>query len=267
MEPEITNLPSNKHYYPTLAQGFGIFGVSLLLQAGVAVVFGSLMAKNQSLGMLLSYVLIMGLTILFAWKLGNRTHLSFGNIPLHLLPWVILLTPAIGFLMEPLIMALPYAREFQELMIKAIGDNMTFAFLAVAIAAPLLEEILFRGIILEGFLKNYDPWKAIIWSAVIFGLVHLNPYQFIVAFLIGVIMGWIYWKTGSLWLCIIIHFVNNSFGFFASWLFDIPIKEAMTTQEMLGDNGHYGLYLAGAAVVLAFSLFMLHNGMKHTTKS
>jgi len=248
--------------YPTIKQGMGLFGITVLLQIGAALLLGSLIAKNPSLGMLIVYVLVMGLSILFAWKMSERSTFSAGPFPLKLLPWVILLTPTIALLMEPLIEALPYAAEFNEMMLQAIGDNTTLAFLTVAVAAPLLEEVLFRGIVLDGFLKNYNPTKAIVWSAVIFGLVHLNPYQFIPAFLIGLIMGWIYWKTGSLWLCILIHFINNSAGFVLSWLVDSPLKEVQSTREMMSESGQYGMLLAGSAIILVFSLFMLHKGME-----
>ena len=83
------------------------------------------------------------------------------------------------------------------------------SFISLAIAAPILEELLFRGIILEGFLRNYSPQKAIIWSAVLFGAFHLNPWQAIGAIIFGLFVGWLYWKTNSLIPGIILHFVNN----------------------------------------------------------
>lgn len=258
---EIISVPA-KRGYPTIAQAFGIFGVSILLQVGLSMPLSSFMADYPSLGMLVMYTTFMGLTILFAWKMGNRSSLSFGPLPVSLLPWVILVTPALALLMEPVIASLPYVREFQELMMRMLGDNMLFIFMTVAIAAPILEEVLFRGIILDGFLKNYSPWKAIIWSAVIFGLVHMNPYQFIVAMMIGIIMGWIYWKTRSLWLCILIHFINNSTGFVLHWLFDLPIKEFTTTRDLMTSDSQYVMLLAGCLVVLGLSLFMLYRGMK-----
>jgi len=71
-----------------------------------------------------------------------------------------------------------------------------------------------RGIVLDGLLRNYSPWKAIVWSAVLFGVLHLNPWQFVVGVVVGAAIGYLYWKTKSLYLCIFIHFVNNSIGFY-----------------------------------------------------
>jgi len=181
----------------------------------------------------------------------------------NLLPWVILLTLGIRLLIEPVLISLPYYEQFQEFMMKAIGDNMFLAFLTVAIAASVLEEVLFRGIILDGFLKNYSPWKAIVWSSVLFGLVHLNPYQFILAVLIGMVMGWLYWKTGSLWLCILVHFVNNSFGFIVGWFMGLNIKEMTSTRELMNGDHQYFMLLGVAAVASALSIYMLHHKMKN----
>ena len=88
------------------------------------------------------------------------------------------------------------------------------SFLTILIAAPLLEEVFFRGILLEGFLKNYSPAKAITWSALIFGMVHLNPWQAIGATVDGLLIGWLYWRTNSLIPGLIIHMFNNLIGFF-----------------------------------------------------
>jgi len=83
----------------------------------------------------------------------------------------------------------------------------------VAIVAPICEEILFRGMILRGLLAGYKPAKAIMISALIFGMVHLNGPQFVNAFLIGLFLGYLYYKTNSLILCISVHVCNNAISF------------------------------------------------------
>lgn len=75
--------------------------------------------------------------------------------------------------------------------------------------APIREEILFRGIIADGLLKRYKRSYAIIISAIIFGISHMNMLQAINAFLIGIILAIIYCKTRSLILCMIAHAINN----------------------------------------------------------
>ncbi|MEM6316910.1 MAG: CPBP family intramembrane glutamic endopeptidase [Bacteroidota bacterium] len=81
------------------------------------------------------------------------------------------------------------------------------------IVGPVCEEIIFRGIILEGLSKKYRSTVAIGISALIFGLVHLQPLQIIGAFVAGLVFGWIYLKTQSLWIVILLHVANNAFSF------------------------------------------------------
>lgn len=77
------------------------------------------------------------------------------------------------------------------------------------IIAPIFEEIVMRGIILEGFLNKYKPITAVIVSSVIFGVWHGNIPQFINATILGIILGIIYYKTRSLVLCIVSHMLFN----------------------------------------------------------
>jgi membrane protease YdiL (CAAX protease family) len=71
--------------------------------------------------------------------------------------------------------------------------------------------MLFRGVILRGFLRRYSRTFAILWSAALFGIAHLNLYQFMTAFAIGVVGGWLYERCRSLWPCILLHATYNSF--------------------------------------------------------
>lgn len=81
---------------------------------------------------------------------------------------------------------------------------------AIAVAGPVLEELLFRGAITKALLKQYDPVKAILISAFIFGIFHINPIQVVAAFFIGLLLAWVYYKTASLIPCILMHILNNS---------------------------------------------------------
>ena len=76
---------------------------------------------------------------------------------------------------------------------------------------PIIEEIIFRGIIQKGMINNgVKPRNAILVSALIFGIVHFNPWQFIGAFLLGIVLGVVYFKTKSLLMSIFLHFFNNT---------------------------------------------------------
>ena len=76
--------------------------------------------------------------------------------------------------------------------------------------APVLEEMLFRGVILRAFLHRYPKGAAISVSALYFGIAHLNVYQFALAFLLGLVLGWLFERSRSLLPCIALHAVYNS---------------------------------------------------------
>lgn len=72
----------------------------------------------------------------------------------------------------------------------------------------LLEEMVFRGFVLQGMRGMGDP-AAILFSALLFGLMHTNMLQLPFAFLLGLVMGFLVIKTGNIWVAIVIHFLNN----------------------------------------------------------
>lgn len=84
------------------------------------------------------------------------------------------------------------------------------SIIAAVIVAPIAEEIISRGMITKLLLEEYRPTKAILISALIFGLMHFNPAQIPGAFVLGVLFGWLYYKTGSIIPGIILHFTNNA---------------------------------------------------------
>ena len=91
-----------------------------------------------------------------------------------------------------------------------------WGYVAVGILAPLAEEVVFRGAILRtllGIMSKKNHWVAIMISAAIFGAVHCNQAQFINALLMGLLLGWMYYRTGSLVPGILLHWVNNTMAY------------------------------------------------------
>ena len=80
-----------------------------------------------------------------------------------------------------------------------------------AIVPGFVEEILFRGVILTN-LKPFGRTTAVLGSALLFALMHQNPGQLLYAFVAGVVLGYVYVYTESLWCCVLIHFCNNFLG-------------------------------------------------------
>ncbi|MDP7341439.1 MAG: CPBP family glutamic-type intramembrane protease [Candidatus Thalassarchaeum sp.] len=94
---------------------------------------------------------------------------------------------------------------------------LVLSFVSMVIAAPVVEEILFRGYILDAIRKIHGDTVAVLGSAGLFGLLHLEPYVVGMAALGGVIYGWIRIKTGSLWPSIVSHMAWNFLVFLYIW--------------------------------------------------
>lgn len=131
-----------------------------------------------------------------------------------------------------------------------------FGIIAIAIMAPVVEELLFRGAI-EGYLlqKRKSPKTAIFLSALIFGIIHVNPAQVPFAFCIGVVFGWLYYRTGSVIPGMVGHFMNNSI---AVIMIATSTKEEMNqkTTEMIGTASTYALLLASIAVFIGMYFYL-----------
>lgn len=109
--------------------------------------------------------------------------------------------------------------------------NLLSLFL-LCVAAPIMEEIVFRGFILKGFFK-VSPRFAIIVSALLFALMHGNFIQGIATFPLGVFLAYVAYKTGSIIPCIIIHMVCNLYGTLSGFFLSGMIEKYGEERGML----------------------------------
>lgn len=118
----------------------------------------------------------------------------------------LLLMLSTGIVLTPLLEQLPekYIEQLDSYMQGGLWPMMT-----AVIAAPILEEFLFRGIIQKNLVSRLGPLWGILLGSLIFGAIHLIPQQIIYAGCLGVILGTIYHLTGALNDAIAVHFVNN----------------------------------------------------------
>ena len=107
-----------------------------------------------------------------------------------------------------------FPKESKELHEAGQHISGIAGILSFCIFGPIAEEICFRGILLGGLLKmRCRPWIAILITALAFSLVHGYSAKLVGTLLFGIIVGWLYWRTGSIIPCLIIHIVNNSFAY------------------------------------------------------
>ncbi len=88
--------------------------------------------------------------------------------------------------------------------------NWIILFTTVAVIAPLLEELLFRGLLQNSFAHRMPIWAAILLSAAIFAGVHMQLHAFPALMALGAVFGFIYHVTGSLRVTILLHMINNA---------------------------------------------------------
>lgn len=158
-------------------------------------------------------------------------------------------TLSLGFLTDYLTSLLPALPEWLKTALESMtGGNIWLNILCAGIMAPFFEEWLCRGMVLRGLLsKGYRPFWAILVSAAFFAVIHLNPWQAIPAFAVGLLMGYIYWKTGSLKLTMLMHGVNNVFAVICS---HVPAWKDMETWRDVIPAEIYWIIFISCAILL-----------------
>jgi len=107
--------------------------------------------------------------------------------------------------------------EFGMIMKERLG------YFVVGLLAPLAEELVFRGAILRALLRwDKNAWVGIAISAVLFAIIHMNPAQMPHAFLVGLLLGWMYYRTDSIVPGVVFHWVNNSVAYVLYNLYPDP---------------------------------------------
>ena len=153
--------------------------------------------------------------------------------------------------------SVPFLKKMYDLvndiLSQMTGGPFWSSFLVTAIFAPFFEEWLCRGMVLRGLLTKMKPAWAIIVSALFFALIHMNPWQALNAFIIGLVMGYVYYKTGNLLLTMLIHFVNNGLAVVLS---QIPsLEECDFWIDLLGRQTYVVVYILGLAALAGCFLF------------
>lgn len=96
-----------------------------------------------------------------------------------------------------------------------IAQSPWTAFCGMVILVPLCEELLFRAICTRGFVARYGVRRGLLTGAVWFALLHLAPVKLPGMLIAGLVLGWLYWRTKSVWPGVLLHAANNGLAF---WL-------------------------------------------------
>lgn len=254
-----------EQYYPTVMQAIHLLILYIFIQSLVDFPLAMIDYYKDSEYLyhpIKKIVLGVGSTVFILWYGFKKSGASFNKVfPLKrfnllvIIPIIAFLWGAQNLLEIPnklLDKVLPPPDWFWELFNKIFEGDFGFwgAFVKVSIVAPVVEELIFRGIILQGLRRNYSPFVAIFSSGLLFALFHLNPWQFPATFVLGLLLGWIMLRTNNILLAIIGHSINNTLVLLSLTYWDI-IRE---TSFYLLDKSKIYLY---SILVAVFSLFLI----------
>jgi len=175
------------------------------------------------------------------------------TLGLFLLP-VLLFTPGmlavVDLLQIPTIKLFPLSESQREAGYRFLTDGLS-SIVLVSILAPVIEELLFRGIILRSFLQQYSRSRAIVYSAVVFGFAHLNIHQFVTALAVGLVIGKIYERTRSLLPGMLLH------AFYNTAVTVVAFRCSRDATSMCGEWGMPQMWYPFALVSGAIGLWLL----------
>ncbi len=139
-----------------------------------------------------------------------------------------------------------------------VASLSSLSLWAMAVIGPISEEIAFRYGIAGSLLETnkMSKWLVVLISALLFSLLHMNPAQMLVAFILGLFLGWLYVITLSIWPCIICHVANNAVSVLLMRKSSGEMEDA-TLSGMIPDNTWFAVTLCGCAVVLLLSILAL----------
>lgn len=229
----------------------GVFIVATVLGSLLTGILQKIGSVSVGFGSFLGYVIQFSLVIIFGLfqrkirsPKGTRL-LKFGLAKLDfvIILWGTIMVLATGVVIEPLLNLFPETYLDRLGNIMAAGGWMMFTSIVIA---PIMEEILFRGILQDALMRKYGVFVGILIASAVFGIVHLIPQQVVNAFMIGIVLGYIYYRTGALLPVILIHCINNAISYF-TWM--LNGETLLSTREQMGNDTLY-FTVYGIACVL-----------------
>lgn len=242
--------------------------VGQLLAAGFGIDFQTAAPNIQGRMMAVLYFISMsvalGGVLYYRHVRGGRgrwARFSLRGLNPTLLLWCFILIFAVGIVLEPLLRVLP------ELQLE-IGRGF-WTLLSLVVFAPIFEELLCRGVVLGSLRDRYGVTAAWLVSALFFGLLHVQPVQVINATAVGLILGYVYLATESMWSVMILHALNNA----AAYLLMILVvtlesgHQSALLINLINSPGLYWCIYAVAVGLCAVSGWMMLRTLRRMKES
>lgn len=190
-----------------------IIGIPVFVVVILFIYKGVIPKELYKLNIYFGHIITIPFLLFFLWK--SKIKISWSEFTTVNIKNLLLIIPfAIGvefmFFGTMHLFERLFNRNYQSLLTRS---TYYLSVIHALVAAPIIEEILYRRIFLHQFLKQYSPCVAILFSTVIFVIPHvptiIYPELFIPFFISGLFLGIVYYKTKSVLLCMISHFIFN----------------------------------------------------------
>ena len=145
---------------------------------------------------------------------------SFEKINAPLVFLCVSLGVALNIFITCVLAFIPAVAEYEQPFEELLGDNLVLMLFTLAVISPFLEEVIFRGLVQKRLSRMMYIPGAVILQAFIFGAIHLNLLQGAYAFVLGIIIGAVYFWHDSIWAPVIIHVAFNATSVIISYIFD-----------------------------------------------
>ena len=205
-----------------------IYGLALMLYLTLTGLFFYLGFDPRATVILAQVTGLLGLSVWLTRLLRLRLAEALALRPAAPVHWQMVLGAAIplqalgGALQFAVLRELPDDSVWRQAMEESIGRfvavesglDLAMLFLAAVVTAAICEEALFRGLLLQ-LLRRRAGWiSAIVWSASLFAIFHLNPIALLPVGLVGAYLAVLVWRSGSLYPAILAHALNNGLALF-----------------------------------------------------
>ncbi|MFI3332128.1 MAG: type II CAAX endopeptidase family protein [Rikenellaceae bacterium] len=263
----LDNGGKKRRIFPSFIDLAAIFGVYIVAQIiavlAIKIAIPHLLphgdeATQMAWLMLASQIISMVLTIIFIYVIRHvrqaeaiTIRLSLKGLDPTLLLGGLLMLLSASVVIEPLLTLLPPTPPI-------VGRGWPM-LVAVIIGAPLFEEFICRGLILESMRTKSGVLMAWFFSSLFFGLMHLDPTMVINAFVMGLILGYIYIRSESLWAAIILHALNNAIAYM---LILLGLGDNFILREAIASDVIYYAIYALAAIILLVSILLCRERFK-----
>ena len=260
---------STEKYYPTFWQAVNLMVIYIFIQTLVDLPL-AIYDYNHGTDWLyqpwLKIPVFLASTLFILWLGYFYSNLTFKQVfPLKRFHWLTLPAMVITFAGLQYFLTeinihfekiLPPPGWFMELFARLFDSDLGVwgGILRIVVIAPIVEEVIFRGVIMSGLSRNYHPAWAIFFSALLFALFHLNPWQFAATFALGLILGWIRIRTGSVLACIAGHATHNGLVFLSVFYYNDLMDIAIIKPGMISNYWiHLLIFAFGIAMIWFFS--------------